>query len=58
MQCKELILEKGIPSPEATITLCNHFVALGRNEKPVSRLRWQGVEDADEGDCQRIVPGF
>lgn len=57
MHYKEQILEKEIPSSEA-ITLSNHFVALGRNEKLVSRLTWEGVKDADEGGCQRFVPGF
>lgn len=58
MCCKELILEKEVPSSEAIITLSNHFVALLRNEKPVSSLTWQDVNDNDEDDCQRIVPGF
>lgn len=37
-------------SSEAIIILFNHFVALGRNEKTVSRLKWQGAKDADEDD--------
>lgn len=55
MYPKELILEKEIPSSEAIIILSNHLVTLGRNEKPVSKLKWQGVKGAHEGDCQRIV---
>lgn len=37
-------------SSESIIILFNHFVALGRNEKTVSRLKWQGAKDADEDD--------
>lgn len=56
--CKELILEKEIPSSESTIILFNYFVTLGRDEKSVSKLKWQGVKGAVEGDFQRIVHGF